>query len=74
MVAGASLLLRALPHDLGQAWELLGSRAEVGHRPRTPASGMRGVSLGRAGYAAEVVKHFAELAIERIRAAASREL
>lgn len=32
------------------------------------------VSLGRTGYAAEVVEHFAELAIERIRAAASREL
>ncbi len=30
------------------------------------------VSIGRAGYAAEVVDHFADLAVERIRAAASR--
>ena len=32
------------------------------------------VSLGRAGYAAEVVEHFADLAVERIQTAASREL
>ena len=30
------------------------------------------VSLGRAGYAAEVVEHFADLAVERIQAVASR--